>query len=335
MVGSITDATKPVGGAVTPTDLWERLLRHGNIAVVVGRRGSGKSAMGVSVAEEASRRGRDVYLVGFPENAGGLFPQTFKITKTVEQVPNGAFALLDEAVLLHSSRSWHSNQGLTRIVDLARQKDLSLVFVTLNTAMIDANILRAIDTLVIKEPSLLQEYMERPWFKKFLTKASLHFDRLPEGFDHRAWAYIFDSAIEGMVKVDLPSFWNDEISKMWKDYSVPSSMVSPTGKIDAKKLKDETLCYKCELFAWTEKEGWCILGHDVPVIECKDFQPGRSSPKTIIKTKTPPKWFQNPPVGVAQCHGCIHGYDSEGKPFCTKLEKVVRKIEGTCPYREV
>lgn len=334
MTVSIFSKRTPV--EIKTDDLMARLLRNGNIAVVVGRRGSGKSSLGVAVAEEASKHGRQVFVVGFPDEAAELFPSAFKTAKAIEQVPNGAFALLDEAVLLHSSRSWHGNQGLTRIVDLARQKDMSLVFVTLNTAMIDSNIMRAIDTLVIKEPSLLQEYMERPWFKRFLVRATSSFEKLPETEDRRAWSYIFDSTMEGMVKVGLPSFWNDKISKLWKDYGpVGNGIVSETGMIDGKKMREKTICFRCELFAWTEKEGWCIVGHDVPATSCPDYQEGKGVPKTIVRANKLPRWFQNPPVGVAQCHGCRFGFDSESGPYCSKLESVVRKIEKTCPYREV
>lgn len=322
---------------ISTDKVFDRLLRNGNITVVVGRRGSGKSSFGFSVAEYADKKKREVYIVGFPVEAKALFPKFINIVKKVEQVPNGSFALLDEAVLLHGARNWHKNHALTRIVDLARQKDLSLVFVTLNTAMIDTNILRAIDTLVLKEPSLLQEYMERPWFKKFLNIALEEFGSLPETEDKRSWCYIFDGAFEGMTKTKLPDFWSDELSKSWKDYGEENAL-PPGAEVTDKKMAEETLCRDCFNFAQSDDEAWCVLGHDVPAVSCEDFEKRSGNPKILKKADktTKAKWVVNPPDGPTQCFTCIHCEMAEGgMPYCKRFKRTVRDIEDECPYKEV
>jgi len=250
----------------------EKLYSAGNISVVVGRRGSGKTALGFRILDEAHEAGKLTYVVGAPQSTMALLPSWVMNIKEISMAPDNAVVLADEAVLTYSNREWTRDKSakLNSAIDLARQKDLALIFITLNSAMIDVNIVRTIDTLILKEPSLLQEETERPFMRKFLKKADDMFDGIPETDDPRSWCAIFDTNEETMLKMELPSFWSDSLSKSWASYN-EQAQTEPDGTMP-KDVKP--ICTSCRHWVVDEAhdEAWCILGHDVPRMQCEDYE---------------------------------------------------------------
>jgi len=207
--------------SLTPTEVFEKILSEGNLTVIAGRRGSGKTGFGFSVLEYAQKQKRPVYIIGFPDKINELLPDYVNIVDTLSEVPNGSFALLDEAILQYNARQWNTNLSdlsLVVVADLARHKNLSIIFVSVNLAMIDINAVRTINTLVLKEPSLLQEHTERAFMKKFLKVVAGVFSSISHK-DRPSHSYVFDDRMEGLVKTELPTFWTEELSRSWKDYA--------------------------------------------------------------------------------------------------------------------
>lgn len=70
--------------------------------------------------------------------------------------PPGSVALVDEAYLIFFSRNsqTRANGEITRIVNLARQKNIGLIFVAHELRHLERNILSGIDILVIKNHTL-------------------------------------------------------------------------------------------------------------------------------------------------------------------------------------
>jgi len=206
---------------LTQPEVFDKILSEGNLTVIAGRRGSGKTGFGFSVLEYAHKQKRPVYIIGFPDKMDDLLPSYVISVSSLSDVPNGSFALLDEAILQYNARQWNTNLSdlsLVVVADLARHKNLSIIFVSVNLAMIDINAVRTINTLILKEPSLLQEHTERAFMKKFLKVVASVFNSIPHK-DRPAYSYIFDDRLEGLVKTELPAFWSEELSRSWKDYA--------------------------------------------------------------------------------------------------------------------
>lgn len=189
----------------------KRLYEDSLIVLIFGKRGSGKTALGFKILENAyNKTKRKCYVLGVPQE---VLPSWIDSVNDVEEVPSGGIVLVDEGALNFSSRESmsKSNKEISRLMAVARHKDLTLLFVTQNTGMIDANILKLADTLIVKEGSLLQLEMERNEIKKFYAKSKKYFDKLKG--DRRKYAYIIDSDFEGVIEHNLPSFWSTKISK--------------------------------------------------------------------------------------------------------------------------
>lgn len=189
----------------------KRIFEDSLILLIFGKRGSGKSGLGFRLLENIhSKTKRKCYALGIEQK---LMPKWISNVDDIEKVPNGGVVLVDEGAVSFGARNSMSakNKALIEILSIARHKNLSLIFVTQNTGLLDKNILALTDSLLIKEGSLLQMEMERPEVKKFYEKANKSLKAL-EG-DRRSYFYLIDSDFEGTLSYNLPSFWTNNLSK--------------------------------------------------------------------------------------------------------------------------
>lgn len=191
-------------------DFSRRMLRSSTIMLVIGKRGSGKTALGMSMLEYYYKNNQaKCYAVGFSRKD---VPRWIKPVDSFESIPNNSVALLDEGAVLFSSRDSmkQSNKGLGKLMAIARHKSLSLIVITQNSAMLDLNVIRLADTVLLKEPSLMQAKFERKALKDMYFDVVPHFKDLK---NKKAHAYVFDDEFEGLIHVPLPEFWSTKISK--------------------------------------------------------------------------------------------------------------------------
>jgi len=189
----------------------EKISKESLILLIFGKRGSGKSGLGFKILENIhSKTKRKCYVLGIDKV---LLPKWIKSTEDVESVPNGGVILIDEGAISFGSRDSMSskNKELSKLMAIARHKNLTLIFVTQNTGLVDRNILALTDALFIKEGSLLQMEMERHEIKKFYEKSNNYLKKIQGS--KKKYAYLIDSDFEGVLTSKLPSFWNEKISK--------------------------------------------------------------------------------------------------------------------------
>ncbi|MFH1134408.1 MAG: ATP-binding protein [Nanoarchaeota archaeon] len=192
----------------------KKLLHKSLILLVVGRRGSGKTALGMKFLELFSRKTRKrCYILGY-ENI--KLPSWITKIGDVKDARNDSVVLIDEGALIFSARESmkDANKAISNIMVVARHKGLTLIFLSQNSAMIDLNILRLVDVLVLKEPSLLQSQFERKALKDIYGEIKASFNALE---NKNAHFYVYDDDYQGMLSFSLPGFWSDEISKSFKD----------------------------------------------------------------------------------------------------------------------
>ncbi|HLF54279.1 MAG TPA: zonular occludens toxin domain-containing protein [Candidatus Nanoarchaeia archaeon] len=189
-----------------------RLLNESLILAVAGRRGSGKSVLGFRIMENIhSKTSRPCFALGVKQS---VLPSWISSIEEISQVKNRGIVLVDEGAISFSSRESMSkeNRGLGELLAIARHKDLTLIFITQNTGMIDKNVLNLCDTILLKEGSLLQEKMERSVMKDLYSTANSALSRIPSE-ERKPYCYVFDADFEGLVQASLPSFWSSKVSK--------------------------------------------------------------------------------------------------------------------------
>lgn len=189
-----------------------RLLNESLILAVAGRRGSGKSVLGFRMMENIhAKTQRPCFALGVKQS---VLPVWIATIDEINQVSNRGVVLVDEGAISFGSRESMSkkNRGLGELLAIARHKDLTLIFITQNTGMIDKNVLNLCDVVVLKEGSLLQEKMERSVMKDLYQTANDALSKIPAE-ERKPYCYVFDSDFEGVVQASLPSFWSSKVSK--------------------------------------------------------------------------------------------------------------------------
>lgn len=195
---------------------WLKILKPGSIILITGRRGSGKTSAGHKMLEYTRPRG-SCYVVGFPREAQKELPPWVGVISEIREAPPGATILLDEAPLLFSSKESMSQRNRKLLLDmvLARQRRHTLIIITQDSSYTDKNVLRSLDSLIIKEPAPLQAKMDRPEIRAYLEKAAQSFSEI-EG-DKRAFCYVAfsPSQFTGMIPIPKASYWNEKLSKAY------------------------------------------------------------------------------------------------------------------------
>jgi hypothetical protein len=192
---------------------YKKMLNYSVIMLIIGKRGSGKTALGMKFLEAFNKETRKkCYILGYKNTK---LPSWVKKVEDIEKIPNNSVALIDEGAVAFFSRESmkDANKALSKIMAIARHKNLTLMMITQNSAMIDLNVLRLADTLLLKEPSLLQSKFERKALKDMYDNALPVFKQYDEKNDK---VYIWDDEFEGMLSFTLPEFWNEKVSKSFK-----------------------------------------------------------------------------------------------------------------------
>lgn len=191
----------------------ELLRKDSLIGIILGARGSGKSAVGMKLLENfKAKTGRYICAMGFKsENVPGWI----NVVESVGQIPNNSVVLIDEGGIAFSSRKSMSNanQLLSELLMIARHKSLTILFITQNSSNLEVNALRQADFLVLKPSSLLQKDFERKIIKELYESVSDDFSALK---DTDGLAYIHSDKFRGFVSNELPSFWSTDVSKSFK-----------------------------------------------------------------------------------------------------------------------
>lgn len=194
---------------------WENniIKADSTIGLILGARGSGKTAFGMKLLENVySKTGEKCYAMGFPPEE---MPSWIEVVSDVKSIKNDSFVLVDEGGILFSARRamTTANKLLSDLILIARHKNLSIIFITQNSANLEVNVIRQADYLVMKKSSLLQMDFERKKIKEIYEKINSEFNKYGED---KGVSYIYSEKFQGFVENSLPSFWSVGISKSFR-----------------------------------------------------------------------------------------------------------------------
>ena len=228
---------------------WLEILPPGSVTLILGKPGSGKTALGYYLLERLRYRTR-CYVVSLPDTVHGDLPSWLGVVRSLEEAPIEAALLVDEVVLQFPARMSASekNQKLLEVISLARQRSQIIIFIAQEASYIDINILRGLSTLIIKEPAPLQVPFERAELREFIQRAQEEFEKAEQ--DKRCWSYVAFSpcGYRGMVKTAKPDFFSDALSRCYAfPYQENSEKRAHTLSKEEKKKKAYEWCTKDRL----------------------------------------------------------------------------------------
>jgi DNA-binding CsgD family transcriptional regulator len=195
------------------------------VVLVLGKRGSGKSALAYRLLE-LFRLQLSPYVVGVPAQAKQLLPDWVGIAPTLEELPNRCIALIDEAYLAYHSRQSlaQASTSMSQVLNLSRQREQTLLFVAQEARQVDKNIASTASVLVFKELGMLQPEFERPELRKLVGEAK---EALAGKMgDKCKWAYAYspDANFLGLLESRLPSFWKPSLSRLFAADQPPANL---------------------------------------------------------------------------------------------------------------
>jgi hypothetical protein len=124
---------------------WLRILSTRPRILILGGQGTAKSCLAFWLLEILHPR-CPCFVYRLPAEGASFIPPWLGIVNELNRAPPGSIVLVDEAYLSFFSRESQTRQNreITRIVNLARQKNLGLIFVAHEARHIDKNILSCI-----------------------------------------------------------------------------------------------------------------------------------------------------------------------------------------------
>jgi replicative DNA helicase len=195
-------------------DFESFLQEKGKIGIVVGARGTGKSALGMRIAENIfSKSNNKIFALGFhPEKV----PRYMNVISNLKEIENESFLIVDESGIKFSSRSSMSsaNKLLSSLLFISRHKNISILFITQNSSNIEVNTLRQADYLLFKKSSLLQLDFERKKIKEIYQETKKDFEKFN---NDKGLTYIYSDLYRGFVSNFLPSFWTEGLSRSFSE----------------------------------------------------------------------------------------------------------------------
>ena len=209
---------------VDPYARWREVILPPVVGLILGKRGSGKTALGYWLLELFSYR-LTPYVVGAPSQAKRLLPDLIGLVPTIEDLPPNCIALVDEAYLTYHARgsSAAASKDMSQTLNLSRQRNQSLLFVSQEARQVDKNIASSASLYLIKDLGMLQLEFERPELRKVMTLAedALSLQRV----DRRPWTYVYsqDADFKGLLRNGLASFWKPGFSKLFAAELVPGA----------------------------------------------------------------------------------------------------------------
>lgn len=186
------------------------------IGLIIGARGTGKTALGIKFLENAySKKKRNIHVMGFDEET---MPDWISVVSDISQLKNDSFVLIDEGGIFFNAREAmsNSNKFLTELILISRHKNLTILFISQNSSNLEVNVLRQADFLLLKPSSLLQRDFERKIIQKVYDSADKKFDKYKS---MQGITYIYSNDFQGFVTNPLPSFWKASISKSFSNNS--------------------------------------------------------------------------------------------------------------------
>jgi len=207
---------KPIADREDFEHFESAFLTKPQVVLIIGKRRSGKTALALRMIENKIEKTKlRAYSIRFPES----LPSPIENLTSIESAKPDTINFVDEIGILYPAKRHMNQLSLGEVLYLAGQKNITLIATTQYAISADLNILRNIDILIIKEPSLMQIATERPILGKFLRNAKECFDMFPE-LERRKFGYVMSDHFKGMIEFELPSFWSNDISYAFKNYKI-------------------------------------------------------------------------------------------------------------------
>lgn len=191
------------------------VLKHPSTTLVVGDTGEGKTVVAASAMEWFNDKGVYVYMMdkqkGYPKWVHNMSSSTIDVSE------KNSVLVIDDAHNYFYAGMEEDREDLKSIdlINRARRHggQRSIVYTTQQSTVLSRKLIGMTTFLIFKKSSPMQIEFERPEFIPLFERANLALKGQP--IEN---AYIVSSVYEGLIQVDMPEWFTDELSGAAEHY---------------------------------------------------------------------------------------------------------------------
>ena len=226
--------TEPNGKPITS---WDKAIRPPCVAVILGFRRKGKSALAWFLVERLHKKlNLQACCVGLPKKHRKLLPKWVNHYDDITKLPKKSVVIVDEAGLRFAARRHNSdpNVVMQALIALSGQKEQVILFIAHVSRLLDVDTIMDSDLVIFKMPSLAHERFERREIAEFTKEARAQL--LAKG-NPKKWSYVVDfhEGGRGVLANTLPSFWTETLSHAWADLALEEVKLKKQGQTKKEK----------------------------------------------------------------------------------------------------
>jgi hypothetical protein len=187
------------------------------VAVMMGRRGSGKSSTAMWAMEEwhdLSNGQIGGAVLKAPAGVKKLLPEWVATPNRIKGVPTDCVVIIDEAQQMANARRSSSNDNLdlAQLVALSRQRNQLVILISHHSRKLDMNEVMDASRVIWKLPAAGQVMFERKEMKPFSQRAVDKFAQRKGNPQKVAYVMDFEDLTFGFTPTKLATFWSEGLS---------------------------------------------------------------------------------------------------------------------------
>jgi hypothetical protein len=208
--GGVSDdgQVDPATGA--PAWFAKVLKANFNTYLIIGQRGSGKTALALALGEA---RAKDIFMLDAPPALWGHVTP-IKTVNDIKKVPAGSTVIIDDAgIYIPARRSMsQSNVQFGEIIAIARHLEITLIINAQYASQVDRFALE-VTAYFAKMPEFGWEDIERPFLKPIIQEAMTQFAAMGE-MERKEHVFVYvDKTKRGMLTYSPPPWYTTTISR--------------------------------------------------------------------------------------------------------------------------
>lgn len=202
---------------------WDNVIMKESVYLIMGDRRMGKSALAYWLLEYYSKK-YDLLpaVVGLPREKQSLLPQTFVIKDSPEECTTleNAIVFIDEAGLQLPIEDTKSREYMVNFLSLPGHRNQILLLAFHFPKLVLMRYLPFFDAFLMKRPPYLLEFAgkrQNDMLTQLMHRAEERFAEFPTPEEIKKHTYVVAPRLrwQGMITNPLPSFWADDLSKVW------------------------------------------------------------------------------------------------------------------------
>ena len=215
-------------------------MRFPGVAIIMGDIRSGKTALAHQVAYEFHRHRALPAVLHLPtideakkKLIQKLVPDWITVATKRNQWPQHSVVIYDEAALSAHARRSQSGDALELddLLSIAGQREQLILFISHFSRKLDLNVCTGVHRIIWKRPTFAHQIWEREEMADFTGRAYDFFTAIRGEIAQKKATLILNMDNFGFTQCNnrLPSWWSDELSRIFRDMNGKSNTMKGGG----------------------------------------------------------------------------------------------------------